>query len=373
MLGLFFLLIYLTFGKPAFAQEVSSCLYYFWGEGCSQCEKIGPFIEELSSQYPNLRVEKFEVYHDQENALRLIEYLEGYGVSSSSRGVPAVFIGDRYLIGEDAVRENLEGEIVANPSAACPTPSSSGTGIAGEPCSLTEGCPVEEPLGAPALLIVVGAALVDSINPCAIAVLLILLSAFLMGAGNKRRALGAGLAFTAAIYLAYFLFGLGLFSVIQVSGLADLVYRLVGVLAIIVGLLNIKDYFWYRGGGFAMEIPRSWRHTLKDIIYKATSPLGAFLVGFVVVLFELPCTGGPYFFVLGLLAKSLTLAAAVPYLLLYNVFFILPLLLILALVFWGYSTVEKAAEWKERNTRNLHLIAGIVLVVLGILVTFRLV
>lgn len=373
MLTFSLLLLFLLGARGAFAREVSSCLYYFWGEGCSQCEKIGPFIEELSSQYPNLRVEKFEVYHDQENALRLSEYLEGYGVSSSSRGVPAIFIGDRYLIGEDAVRENLEGEIAANPSAACPAPSSFGTGIAGEPCSLVEGCPVEEPLGAPALGVVIGAALVDSINPCAIAVLLILLSAFLMGAGNKKRALAAGLAFTASIYLAYFLFGLGLFSAIQVSGLADLVYRLVGILAIGVGLLNIKDYFWYGGGGFAMEIPRSWRHTLKDIIYKATSPLGAFLVGFVVVLFELPCTGGPYFFVLGLLAQRLTLGAAVPYLLLYNVFFVLPLLLILGLVFRGYSTVEKAAQWKERNTRILHLIAGIVLVVLGVAVSLRLV
>ena len=354
------------------AQEPPACVYYFYGEGCPQCERIAPFIEELSSQYPNLKIEKFEIYRDQDNALKLTEYLEGHNVPSSSRGVPAVFLGERYLIGEDAIRENLGKEIAANPAAACPSPSSSGTGIAGEPCSLTEGCPVETP-ELPTLVTIIGAALVDSINPCAIAVLLILLSAFLLGAGKKKRALAAGLAFTAAIYLAYFLFGLGIFSAIKVSGLSDLVYRLVGILAVVVGLLNIKDYFWYGGGGFAMEIPRSWRHTLKDIIYRATSPLGAFLVGFVVVLFELPCTGGPYFFVLGLLAKSLTLVGAVPYLLLYNVFFVLPLLLILGLVFWGYSTVENAAEWKERNTRLLHLVAGVVLTVLGLLVTFRLV
>jgi cytochrome c biogenesis protein CcdA len=331
-----------------------------------------PFIEELSSQNPNLQIEKFEIYHDQENALKLSEYLEGHNVPQSSRGVPAVFLGERYLIGEDAIRENLEGELTASPAAACPSPSSSGTGISGEPCSLTEGCPVEEQK-LPTLITIIGAALVDSINPCAIAVLLILLSSFLMGAGNKKRALAAGLSFTASIYLAYLLFGLGLFSAIQVSGLSDLVYRLVGILAIGVGLLNIKDYFWYGGGGFAMEIPRSWRHTLKDIIYKATSPLGAFLVGFVVVLFELPCTGGPYFFVLGLLAKNLTLAGAVPYLILYNVFFVLPLLLILGLVFWGYSTVERVAVWKDRNVRVLHLIAGIVLTALGLAVAFRLV
>jgi len=372
LLVIFFLLSSWAGAQTASAQEVSSCVYYFWGEGCPQCERLAPFIEELPLQYPGIQIEKFEIYRDRGNALRLNEYLEGHKVPSSFRGVPAVFLGERYLIGEDAIRENLEKELAANPATACPSPSSSGAGIVGEPCSLTEGCPVETQK-MPTLITIIGAALVDSINPCAIAVLLILLSSFLLEAGSRKRALAAGLAFTVSIYLAYFFLGLGLFSAIQVSGLSDLVYRLVGILAIIVGLLNIKDYFWYRGGGFAMEIPRSWRHALKDIIYKATSPLGAFLVGFVVVLFELPCTGGPYFFVLGLLAKNLTLAGAVPYLILYNVFFVLPLLLILGLVFLGYSTVEKAAEWKERNIRLLHLIAGVVLTALGVAVTLRLV
>ncbi len=122
-----------------------------------------------------------------------------------------------------------------------------------------------------------------------------------------------------------------------------------------------------------MEIPRSWRHTLKDILHKATSPLGAFLVGFVVILFELPCTGGPYFFVLGLLADKVPLSQAVPPLLLYNVFFVLPLLLIIALVYLGYSSVQQAAEWKERNTRLLHLVGGLIMIALGIVVVLRLV
>ena len=338
------------------AQEPTACVYYFYGEECPHCANVKPLLEDLEKRYSDLDIQRFEVWHNQENAARFQEVLTASGLPEPW-GVPAIFIGEKYFVGDTSIIAGLESEILANPNAACPL---------AQPAD-------RNTIGTPALLTVIGAALVDSINPCAIAVLLILLSAFLLGAGNKKRALLAGLAFTLSIYLAYFLFGLGLFSAIQVSGWADLISRLVGVLAVVIGLLNIKDYFWYRGGGFAMEIPRSWRHTLKDIIYKATSPLGAFLVGFVVVLFELPCTGGPYFFVLGLLAKSLTLVGAVPYLLLYNIFFVLPLLLILGLVFWGYATVEKAAEWKERNTRLLHLIAGVVLTVLGIIVTLRLV
>ena len=94
------------------------------------------------------------------------------------------------------------------------------------------------------MVTVIGAAIVDSINPCAIAVLLILLGALVVS-GDKKRALRAGLAFTLSIYIAYFLFGLGLFSALRISGLSFWFYRLIGGLAILIGLANIKDFFWY--------------------------------------------------------------------------------------------------------------------------------
>ncbi len=355
LLAALFLLVYLIFGKLALAQEVSSCVYYFYGDGCLHCANVASVLGDIEEKYPDLKVERFEIWYDRENAELFQEISTAFGVPEPW-GVPTVFIGEKYFAGDSPIIAGLEDEILANSTAPCPL--SDGNSSPG--------------LGALSLATVIGAALVDSINPCAIAVLLILLSALLL-TGERKRALRAGLAFISSIYIAYFLFGLGLFSAIQVSGISDLVYRFVGILAIGIGLLNIKDYFWYGAGGFVMEIPRRWRHTLKDLLYKATSPWAAFLIGFLVVLFELPCTGGPYFFVLGLLAKKLTLAAAVPYLLLYNLFFIAPLLILAFLIYGGLSTVEKAAQWKERNVRILHLIAGIVLVILGVVVSLRLV
>jgi cytochrome c biogenesis protein CcdA len=99
-----------------------------------------------------------------------------------------------------------------------------------------------------------------------------------------------------------------------------------------------------------------------------TSPVGAFLMGFVVCLFELPCTGGPYIFILGLLAERMTMMAAIPILLLYNIFFVLPLVLITLFMYFGLSSVEKTTEWKERNIRKLHLVAGLIMLALGIIV-----
>ncbi len=214
--------------------------------------------------------------------------------------------------------------------------------------------------------IITFAALVDSVNPCAIAVLLILLGS-LLEVQKKAETLKVGLFFCFGLYIAYFLAGLGLFSFfdfLNLSRFAFYVHLIVGSLAIFFGLLNIKDFFWY-GKGLISEIPRSWRPNLKKFLRKIHSPLGAFLSGFIIIIFELPCTGGPYLFTVGYLA-GLSKAAIVPILIYYNLIFILPLLIIIGLLCFGYSTVESAGKWKDRNIKILHLIAGLILLSLGI-------
>ncbi|MEM5804791.1 MAG: cytochrome c biogenesis CcdA family protein [Candidatus Aenigmatarchaeota archaeon] len=350
------------------AQEApgATCVYFFYGDGCPHCARVEPFIDNVESAYEGVEIHRFEIYRNRTNAVLLNEYFGAYGVPNDERGVPAAFISDRYMVGDTPIIAGLEDAIMKNRGAACPAPNGiEATGTSGAASPM-------EALGSLSIITVIGAALVDSINPCAIAVLLILLTA-LLAAGDRTRALKAGLAFTASIYISYFLFGMGLLSALQVSGLSYLFYRFIGVLAIVIGLANIKDYFWYGGGGFVMEIPRSWRPALKGMLGKVTSPLGAFLMGFVVCLFELPCTGGPYIFILGLLAERATAMAAVPILLLYNVFFVVPLLAITLLMYFGLSSTEKMTEWKEKNIRLLHLITGIVMIALGAIVALGMV
>jgi len=360
LLSILFLALFLISFVSA---ENSTCVYFFYGDGCAHCARVEPFINDLESQYDFLNIQKFEIYNDRLNMVLLNQYFESYNVSNDNRGIPVVFIGKNYLIGDRPILENLESETQNNAGAECPVLNGgNATGTVGL------SSPVEK-LGSLSLLAVVGAALVDSINPCAIAVLLILMSALLI-ANDKKKALKAGFAFTLSIYIAYFLFGLGLFSVIQISGLSYWFYKIIGGLAIIIGLANLKDYFWYGRGGFVMEIPRSWRPKLKELLGKVTSPLGAFLMGFVVCLFELPCTGGPYIVILGLLADRMTMWASVPLLLLYNIVFVLPLIVITLLLYFGFSSVESATKWKETNLRVLHLIAGLIMLVLGILIVF---
>jgi len=351
---------------PAVSAE-ETCIYFFYGNGCQHCAQVEPIMNrlEVQSQYP-VAIHKFEIYDNRSNMVLLNQYFDNYNIKNEDRGIPAVFIGNKYLIGDKPIIDNLETTIKDNQGADCPKISSQNvTGTTGTTS------PTER-LSNLSLLTIIGAALVDSINPCAIAVLLILLGALVIS-GDKKRALKAGLAFTLSIYIAYFLFGLGLFSALQVSGIAFWFYKTIGILAIIIGLANIKDFFWYGGAGFVMEIPRAWRPKLKKMLSSVTSPLGAFLMGFAVCLFELPCTGGPYIVILGLLAERMTLSASIPLLLIYNLFFVLPLIIITLLIYLGFANVEKTTEWKEKNIRLLHLIAGLIMLILGVLITFSMV
>ena len=140
---------------------------------------------------------------------------------------------------------------------------------------------------------------------------------------------------------------------------------IVAALAILIGLFNLKDYLWY-GKWFTMEVPLSWRPALQKLIKGVTSVPGAFLIGFVVSLFLLPCTSGPYIVILGLLAKAAARNYAISLLLLYNFIFVLPMLLITLAIYFGFTTTEKAEEWRQKRLKVLHLIAGIIILLLGI-------
>jgi len=99
-------------------------------------------------------------------------------------------------------------------------------------------------------------------------------------------------------------------------------------------VIYLKDYLWY-GKCFVMEAPRSWRPKMKSLIGGVTSVPRAFLIGFVVSLFLLPCTSGLYIVILGLLARATTKSYAILLLVFYNLVFVLPMILITLAFFWA--------------------------------------
>ncbi len=214
-------------------------------------------------------------------------------------------------------------------------------------------------------------ALADSVNPCEIAVLAMVLIAILIQNPEKRkRVLFGGFAFISAVYIGYLAYGLIIIQFFKVFAEilrqnSVLIYRGLAILAMILGALNIKDFFMYKKGSFATEMPLFLRPRVKRIIDRITSPSGAFIIGFIVTLFLLPCTMGPYIVASGLLSELGTLTA-LPWLLYYNFVFVLPMIIIVFVIYFGFAKVDEVSGWKDRNVKILHLIAGILLFLVGI-------
>ncbi|MFC1728104.1 cytochrome c biogenesis protein CcdA [Nanoarchaeota archaeon] len=364
MRKILFLALFLVLASTVYAQNESVDIYYFAGQGCPNCVKMETFLEDIIEENPHVTVFKYEIYFDNNNRQLFYAMADAYGVDIE--GVPTLFIDKKVFVGfSGTIATELYKEIERCSVESCISPADKVGGEDGVSQIVADASPERiEKLRALTLGAVIGAATVDAINPCAFAVLIILLTAIL-GASSKRRALGAGLAFTLAIFISYFLMGFGLYSAIQISGITHLFYAIVAVLAILVGLFNLKDYLWY-GKWFVMEVPLSWRPKMKMLLKGVTSIPGAFLIGFVVSLFLLPCTSGPYIVILGLLAHTTTKATAIGWLLIYNLIFVIPMLVITALIYFGFTTTEKAEEWRQTKLKVLHLIAGIIILLLGI-------
>jgi len=217
-------------------------------------------------------------------------------------------------------------------------------------------------------------AAVDAINPCALAVLTLMLIAILTyNPKKKRNILLAGLAFITSVFIMYLFYGLVIIKFFQIvqalTAIRLWLYKFLGFFAIILGILNIKDFIKYKPGGPCTEMPLSLRPKVQKIISKITSPQGAFGVGIFVTIFLLPCTIGPYVIAGGILS-AFEIIKTIPPLLLYNLIFVMPMIAITLMIYGGLAKIEDVSGWKEKNIRNLHLIAGIIMFTLGIAMFF---
>jgi len=339
----------------------------FYGRGCPHCAQLDSFLKNLQKKDTKIIIKDYEIYFNNENRKVFEDITEAY--DAEIQGVPTIFIDKKMIVGfSSSIGKQIQEEINRCETEGCINPlekleEDKTTQIIGEssPTENPKKTQLKKTITIPA---VVSAAIVDAINPCAFAVLIILVTTIL-ASKKRKRALYAGLAFSLSIFISYFLMGLGLYSAIQAAGITHTFYLVVAILAIVIGLFNLKDYLWY-GKFFTMEVPKKWRPKMKTIISGITSVPGAFFVGFLISLFLLPCTSGPYIVILGLLANITTRSYAMILLLLYNLIFIIPMIAITLGIYFGITTTEKAEKWRTSKLKILHLIAGIIILLLGI-------
>ncbi|MBN2141853.1 hypothetical protein JW711_00845 [Candidatus Woesearchaeota archaeon] len=394
-----FMLFFVLSASYAAAEDDYVCAIYFTGAGCPHCANAKPVIEKVVEDTPNLVLIKYEIHNSPENAPLLNEYADQYGIYP---GIPLIVFGkDDYLQGDKDIISGLKNHVDALGSNPCPLVDGSSMDasvldkstlpgkidylacgdavVANTPfdiqgSALNESC--EEPLPGVDLTVVkvLSLASVDAINPCVFAILLwILLAILTANPGSKKKVLYSGLAFSAAVFLLYFAYGLLIvlfFQLVQAMvAIKIYLYKAMAVFAIVLGIVNLMDYFSYMPGRLGTEMPLLFRPKVKKIVNKVTSPLGAFTVGAFVTLFLLPCTIGPYIIAGGILS-SMSLMSTLPWLVLYNIVFVLPILIVSLLVYGGVSSIEKASSWKDTNIRYIHLFEGVITLLLGLAMLF---
>lgn len=350
-------------------------LYMFWSSRCPHCRAALPFIARLRAEQPWIEVLDFEISADRDNVMRYVDMAAGLGEQAGA--VPAFFVCGQMVTGYD----NPEGigkrliEMARFCHQMAPdrgTGADTGAGIDAGPASPGRILvPVLGELEAGSLslpvftLVIAG---LDAFNPCAFFVLLFLLS-LMVHARSRRRMLLIGGTFVLFSGLVYFLFMAAWLNLFLVVGGTPVVTLVAGVVALLIGALNVKDFVWFQQGP-SLSIPESAKPGLFRRMRGLVSAdhLGTLLVGTVALAlaansYELLCTAGfPMVYTRVLTLNQLSEPAYYGYLALYNLVYVLPLLAIVLV----FTFTLGARKLGERQGRALKLLSGLMMVGLGL-------
>jgi thiol-disulfide isomerase/thioredoxin len=383
---------------PAPEEGYPVYVYLFWGEGCPHCAKAKPFFESLAEKYPEVVYRPYEIYYDEAGHKLFTDMATANGFEIS--GVPAAMIGPYYLVGyAEEMNADIEAVVVHCIANSCMDP---GANLAAGAAPVDQPPAGQEPAGPPEAetpaqnssgaeliqsqiinLPIIGAvdlgqhsltlstaliAFIDGFNPCSLWVLSMLM-ALVLHTGSRKKVLFIGLIFLTVTAAIYALFIAGLFSVLRLVSFMGWVQVVVAAVALCFGLINIKDYFWYKTG---ISLTISEKHKpgvfqrIRRVIASGDSIWG--LAGATVVmaagvsLVEFSCTAGfPVLWTNLLVAQGVSASTFVLLLLLYLVIYQIDELVI----FGSMVATLKASRLEEKQGRVLKLFGGVLMLALA--------
>jgi len=362
-------------GAPVWASagadgEPQVYLYFFWSEKCPHCQRARPFVEQLAAKTPWLQLESYELNRHPENVRRYVDMAAALGQEATS--VPAFLFCGEMMVGYDDAAH--VGAQLAGALESCRASLAAGgpARVAAAPAPATIALPwigavSLQGLSLPAMAVVLGG--LDSFNPCAFFVLLFLLS-LLVHARSRARMLAVGGIFVFFSGLVYFLFMAAWLNLFRIIGEIQAVTLAAGAVAVALGAVNIKDYFWFNRGP-TLSIPDGAKPGLyrraRAIVDAERLPVmiaGAAVLAAVANSYELLCTAGfPMVFTRVLTLHELPQSSYYLYLALYNAVYVVPLMIIVAV----FVVTLGSRKLSEREGRALKLLSGLMMLGLGAL------
>lgn len=350
-------------------------LYFFWTTNCPHCQAARPFIEGLPARHDWLRLHSHEVSADRAAANNYIAMAEALGQDAGS--VPAFFFCGQLEVGFDT--PETTGRALEAALLSCR--DSPDEKVAVDPTRMPKtaapaieipwvGAVNAEHLSLPVFTIVIAG--LDAFNPCAFFVLLFLLS-LLIHAGSRARMFYIGGVFLLFSGLIYFLFMAAWLNVFRWLGEIALVTTLAGCIALVIALINIKDYFWF-SKGLSLSIPNAAKPNLyqrvRGLLRADSLPamtLGTVALAIAANSYELLCTAGfPMIYTRLLTLADLSTWQYYAYLGFYNLIYVIPLMIITVL----FTFTLGSRKLSEEEGRLLKLVSGIMMLGLGALLVW---
>jgi len=346
---------------------------YFYQPGCPDCDRAERDLAYIADKYPQLIVERFNVREE----MALNQYLcNRYGVPEEKHlTAPILFLGASYLLDHQIRVPTIEVLVDAYLDSGAPPPWEGWESHADSAAQT-----IIERFGSFTVLTVLGAGLLDGVNPCAFATMIFLLSYLTFYKRAGRELLATGAAFTVGVFLTYLGVGFGFLRFLDslpfLHTIGKWVYGATALLCIALAWGSIADYRKAREGrleDMSLKLPPRLRELSKSLIREGTGArrfvLSSFVLGIALSIVELACTGQVYLptiiFVLGTPGLRTQATAA---LLGYNIMFILPLVGVFLLAYFG-TTSEQLIHWMNRRAAPVKLgMAALFLVLAGWLV-----
>ena len=342
------------------------CIVYFYSPTCTHCVNIKPYLKTIEQKYAdNIMLERYDVTQPENIAL--------YNKFCTSKNyedktIPLIGINEKILTGETQIKTLLEPEIlrgIAMEQKICP--------IEGMHCSITQTQNDTDPLipelgseltWTAILPLILFTGLADGINPCAFAVLLFIMAFLLEISNSKKRLIKITIAYITAVFTVNILLGILYYYTSIQLGHPELIRNIAITLALLAGLINIKDYFSY-GKGITLKIPESSKTHIQKLTKKATLP-SAILLGSLVAILEAPCSIPIYLTVIEVLkTHGQILAQIFPYILIYNIMFILPIIVLALMIYYGGES-KPLEKWRDKHKRLMKLMLGSILILLAL-------
>lgn len=348
-LRLFFFLFIIIQTKTGFSVQETE-IYFFYSPDCQECLKTKQlFLIPLQEKYPFIKIEYYDL-NIKENYYYLVNLEKKY--DCQTQNPPIVFVNGRFLQGAREIEENLEKIIFTQDSQSIQKPP---------PTEEIKSEKIEIPL----LSSVIISGLFDGINPCAFVTIIFLIAYLSFVGKTKKEIFLYGSIFIIAVWVVYFLIGVGLLKFISTFSLYPLISQVFRWIIFLVvcslGIINLYDYFQVKKGNpqkIKLQLPTKMKKGIHATFHKTKNAglISASLIsGFLVAAIEFPCTGQIYFPITFLIQESTSYRfRGIFYLIIYNIMFIIPLLIIFILVGKGLTS-ENLNQFFKKNLGKVKL------------------